>query len=76
MWLKVTDTSLPRLALSPRSLGVVINIVRLYLDLKDEVPAHLRPEVYPPTVECEPEEAPRLIRRYQRQGFNVTPLPL
>jgi hypothetical protein len=54
----------------------VINTVRLYLDHKAEVPAHMQPSEYPKVIDCSTADAHHIRRMYQRQGFEVIALPL
>jgi hypothetical protein len=54
----------------------VINIVRLYLHQRDEVPYEMRSDDYPVVIDCDPSEVGRMKRQYQRRGLEVIALPL
>lgn len=56
--------------------SAVINIVRLYLHQREEVPFEMRSVDYPVVIDCDPSEARRLKRQYQRRGLEVIALPL
>ena len=54
----------------------MVGVIRLYLELKDDLPASNRPRSFTPVIDCEPEEAQQLKRRLQRQGYSVIAVPL
>ena len=54
----------------------MVGCVRLYLDARDDVPHHMRPQSYVPIIDCNPEQARDLKRRLQRQGYDVIAVPL
>lgn len=54
----------------------MVGVVRLYLELRPEVPEHLRPRSYIPIIDCNPEQVRELKRRLTRQGYNVIAVPL
>lgn len=51
-------------------------VVRLYLDPREDLPKANQPEVFPPIIDCLPEQARRTQRKWQRQGFHVIAVPL
>jgi hypothetical protein len=54
----------------------MMGCVRLYLEVKESVPAQHRPAITTPIIDCPPEEARGLRRRLQRQGYTVLAIPL
>ena len=54
----------------------MMGCVRLYLEVKDCVPAAHRPPIQTPIIDCEPEEAAFLKRKLQRLGYTVLAVPL
>lgn len=54
----------------------MIGVVRLYLELKPELPETHRPRDWTPIIDCPPEEARALKRRLQRQGYTVIAVPI
>jgi len=62
-------------AYHPRALAV-IGVTRLYLHLRDEVPHEMRDDDYPAIIDCDPSDARRVKRYYQRRGLEVIALPL
>ena len=51
-------------------------LVRLYIEVRDSVPASNRPPITTPIIDCLPEEAAELKRRLQRRGYEVIAVPL
>jgi hypothetical protein len=54
----------------------VVGVIRLYLELKEDLPRSNRPTVFTPVIDCNPAEAQQLKRRLQRQGYSVIAVPL
>lgn len=49
----------------------MVGVIRLYLTPKEELPELHRPQSFPAVIDCLPEEAHRIKRKWQRQGFIV-----
>jgi len=51
--------------------------VRLYIDIDEgKTPPVQEPHRYVPVIDCAPEQAAALKRRFRRQGYSVTVFPL
>jgi len=57
-------------------VGLVVGVVRLYLEPSEKLPLSMRPADRMPIIDCNPEEARDLRRRLIRQGYSVTAVPL
>jgi hypothetical protein len=54
----------------------MMNVVRLYLEVQERIPACNRPPITTPIIDCHPSEAAELKRRLQRRGYTVLAVPL
>jgi hypothetical protein len=54
----------------------MMGCVRLYLEVRESIPASHRPPIVTPIIDCDPEEAAALKRRLQRLGYTVLAVAL
>jgi len=49
----------------------MVNMVRLYIEVRDDVPSQHRPPITTPIIDCKPADAAGLKRRLQNRGYTV-----
>ena len=54
----------------------MMGCVRLYVEVREDVPSQHRPSITTPIIDCHPQEAAELKRRLQRRGYSVLAVPL
>ncbi len=54
----------------------MVGCIRLYLEPRPDLPDHMRPSDFIPVIDCNPEQARDLRRRFQRQGYIVHAFPI
>jgi len=51
-------------------------VVRLYIEPRQDIPAHLRPPEHIPVIDVSPEQASELRKRLKRKGYDVHAFPI
>lgn len=54
----------------------MLGVVRLYIEVRESIPALHRPPITTPVIDCHPNEAAELKKRLQRRGYTVLAVPL